>query len=118
MNEAGQSATGILIDHIIVNHPAFPTAKSKLKKRTIYEYLNESLQNLAKDRHLKSYHELTKDLHVWPDFHGNRSPLSDSNLKGMITGLSMENDEENLAILYLATVQALTVSRKLQDNTY
>lgn len=33
---------------------------------------------------LASYQYLTKNLHVWPDFHGNRSPLSDQNLKGMV----------------------------------
>lgn len=27
---------------------------------------------------------LTKDFHVWPDFHGNRSPFADSNIKGMV----------------------------------
>lgn len=27
---------------------------------------------------------LTKDLHVWPDFHGNRSPIADPNLRGMV----------------------------------
>lgn len=28
---------------------------------------------------------LTVDLHVWPDFHGNRSPLADPTLKGMVS---------------------------------
>lgn len=28
---------------------------------------------------------LTVDLHVWPDFHGNRSPLADVTLKGMVS---------------------------------
>lgn len=28
---------------------------------------------------------LTVDLHVWPDFHGNRSPLADLTLKGMVS---------------------------------
>lgn len=29
---------------------------------------------------------LTKDLHVWPDYRGNRSPLADPNCKGVIAG--------------------------------
>lgn len=60
---------------------------------------------------------LTKDFHVWPDFHGNRSPLADPTMKGMITGLTINSSEENLALLYLATLQGLSVStmhRKLE----
>lgn len=29
--------------------------------------------------------QLTSSLHVWPDFHGNRSPLADPTLKGMVS---------------------------------
>lgn len=60
----------------------------------------------------KSLHDvslLTKDFHVWPDFHGNRSPLADPTMKGMIVGLTINSSEENLALLYLATMQALAV---------
>lgn len=39
---------------------------------------------LARREGLASYQYLTKDIHVWPDFHGNRSPISDQNLKGMV----------------------------------
>lgn len=28
---------------------------------------------------------LGSSLHVWPDFHGNRSPLADPTLKGMVS---------------------------------
>lgn len=52
---------------------------------------------------------LTKDFHVWPDFHGNRSPLADPTMKGMIIGLTIDRSEENLALLYLGTLQALSV---------
>lgn len=53
---------------------------------------------------------LTKDVHVWPDFHGNRSPIADPAMRGMISGLSINRSEENLAVLYLAALQALSVS--------
>lgn len=64
---------------------------------------------MAKAQGLSDVGFLTKDLHVWPDFHGNRSPLADPNMRGMITGLSVNSSEENLALLYLATLQALSV---------
>ncbi|XP_012150271.2 FGGY carbohydrate kinase domain-containing protein isoform X1 [Megachile rotundata] len=113
LNEGGQSATGKLLDHIIDTHPATPgILKSLSGNKHIQQYLSELLQTMADQRNLKNVSYLTKDLHVWPDFHGNRSPLADPALKGMISGLSLSVDQENLALLYLATVQALTYGTK------
>lgn len=78
--------------------------------RHVFEYLNQQLAKMAKEQKLDSVHYLTRDLHVWPDLHGNRSPLADSTIKGMICGLTMSSTVENLAITYLAFVQALSVS--------
>ncbi|XP_066906394.1 FGGY carbohydrate kinase domain-containing protein-like [Halyomorpha halys] len=72
----------------------------------IVGYLNTLLKKIA-SRNGKPVDVLTKDIHVLPDFHGNRSPLADPTMKGMICGLSLSTDDEQLAILYLATVQAL-----------
>lgn len=69
---------------------------------------------LAKKNGLEYVDFLTRDLHVWPDFHGNRSPIADPLLKGTICGLTLQCDEENLALLYLATIQALGVSNSHQ----
>lgn len=66
---------------------------------------------------MSSVHQLTKDLHVWPDFHGNRSPLADPDLKGMVCGLTMTYSEENLALTYLAFVQAIAVDKTLFSDT-
>lgn len=77
--------------------------------RHIFEYLNNLLVDIAAKRGLPNKHHLTKNVHVWPDFHGNRSPLADSNIKGMICGGTMDTSEENLAITYLAFVQAIAV---------
>ncbi|XP_072378786.1 FGGY carbohydrate kinase domain-containing protein [Diabrotica undecimpunctata] len=108
LNEGGQSATGKLVDHIIDTHPATPEIKKKLGDMHIQKYLSNILKQLAKKDNLTSVAYLTKDLHVWPDFHGNRSPIADPTLKGMICGLTLTTDEENLALLYLATMQALS----------
>lgn len=80
--------------------------------RHVTEYLNTLVAKLAKDRDLPSVHHLTQDFHVWPDFHGNRSPIADPNIKGMISGLTMSPTEQNLAITYLAFVQAIAVSTR------
>jgi ribulose kinase len=51
--------------------------------------------------------ELTRELHVLPYFHGNRSPRADPNLRGMISGLKLTDSTDSLALLYLATIQAI-----------
>ncbi|KAI4462229.1 ribulokinase [Holotrichia oblita] len=112
LNEGGQSATGKLIDHIIETHPVTPEIKKKIGDKHIQAYLGELLEEMRKKQNLKSISLLTADLHIWPDFHGNRSPLADPSLRGMISGLSLSSDEENLALLYLGTLQALSYGTK------
>ncbi|XP_077005598.1 FGGY carbohydrate kinase domain-containing protein isoform X3 [Tamandua tetradactyla] len=82
LNEGGQSVTGKLIDHMVQGHAAFPELQAKATARcqNVYEYLNSHLDLIKK---AQSVGFLTVDLHVWPDFHGNRSPLADLTLKGM-----------------------------------
>lgn len=65
---------------------------------------------VAKGKDLEDISLLTRDFHMWPDYHGNRSPISDPKLTGMISGLNLSSDEENLCITYLATLQALAVN--------
>lgn len=75
LNEAGQSASGKLIDHIIHTHPAYNILKEKLsneKNKSIYEFLNDILLKLAQDQNLNSLSFLSKKIHIYPDFHGNR----------------------------------------------
>ncbi|KAM8954933.1 FGGY carbohydrate kinase domain-containing protein isoform 2-T3 [Lycaon pictus] len=82
LNEGGQSVTGKLIDHMVQGHAAFPELKAKAAARcqSVYAYLNSHLDLIKKAQPVGF---LTVDLHVWPDFHGNRSPLADLTLKGM-----------------------------------
>ncbi|XP_040161665.1 FGGY carbohydrate kinase domain-containing protein [Anopheles arabiensis] len=109
LNEAGQSATGVLIDYMLQTHPCYDQLLKEHggSNGKIYAFLNTFLDELAKKQGESSVHRLTIDLHVWPDFHGNRSPLADPNLKGMISGLTMTKDVQNLALIYLALMQAL-----------
>ncbi|KAL1140707.1 hypothetical protein AAG570_000637 [Ranatra chinensis] len=108
LNEAGQSATGKLVDHIIDSHPASVVIKKKLfgGDTHVTDYLNNLLDEISTSKGIP-FDQLTEDIHVWPDFHGNRSPIADPTLKGMICGLSLAVGEEHLALLYLATIQSL-----------
>lgn len=117
LNEGGQSATGFLLDYVIKTHPQYEEITRKLSGMNIHLYLQDVLERMTEERELEDACFLTKDLHVWPDFHGNRSPIADPSLKGMISGLDMNNDEESLAVLYLAFVQALGYgTRHIMDN--
>ena len=103
LNEGGQSATGALVDYIIQTHPA--RAEVEAVGGSIHAALNARLDALAAGRAVPA--SLTRELHVFPDFHGNRSPRADASLRGMISGLALSAGPDDLALLYLATIQAI-----------
>jgi FGGY-family pentulose kinase len=107
LNEGGQSATGSLIDHVVTTHAAYPAMleEARAAGQTIYQRLNGELERLAASVAFPA--ALTDGLHVMPDFHGNRSPRADASLRGMVSGLRLAAGPEDLALLYLATVQAV-----------
>jgi FGGY-family pentulose kinase len=107
LTEGGQSATGALIDMVVNNHEASPALHEAARKsgKSVYEILNERLDTLSARVSFPA--QLTKELHVYPDFHGNRSPRANPHLRGMISGLSLSTTLDDLAVLYLATVQAV-----------
>ena len=107
LNEGGQSATGALIDHTIDAHArgAELRAQAQAAGGTAYETLNARLDELAAQAEFPA--ELTRDVHVLPYHHGNRSPRADASLRGMIDGLTLSDSLDQLALLYLATVQGI-----------
>ncbi len=110
LTEGGQSATGSLIDHVIVRSRALRGAapgSARAAARRVYELLNERLDQLAAAAGAPFPAALTRDLHVLPYFHGNRSPRADPTLRGMVAGLKLSDSIDDLALLYLATVQAI-----------
>lgn len=107
LTEGGQSATGALVDHVIYSHDRSADVQRKAAEggRTVYEVLNAHLDRLAAGRAFPA--QLTRGLHVFPDFHGNRSPRADASLRGMISGLRLSDTIDDLALLYLAAIQAI-----------
>lgn len=100
LNEAGQSATGALLDHILRWHRAGgdPTAA-------------RHLQVVARIRELRELEgvSLGARLHVLPDFHGNRSPLANPEALGVLSGLSLDSDFDSLCRLYWRAAVAIAV---------
>jgi len=109
LTEGGQSATGALIDHVIYSHAAATelAAEARAKKKTIYELLNARLDQLARAEKLTHPAALTDDFHLQPDFHGNRSPRANPRLRGAMIGLTLSATADDLAVRYLAAIQAV-----------
>lgn len=107
LTEGGQSATGALVDHIIFGSNKAEELKSEAaaKGSTVYEILNQRLEKLGAGANFPAL--LTRDLHVLPYFHGNRSPRADPTLRGMISGLRLSDSLDDLALIYLATIQGI-----------
>ncbi len=112
LTEGGQSTTGALVDHVIFNHAAAPALNEEAEKagKTIYQLLNERLGAMAGSFEEIPY--LTKALHVLPYFHGNRSPRANPHLTGMFSGLKLSATADDLALQYLATVQAIALGTR------
>jgi ribulose kinase len=47
-----------------------------------------------------------------PYFHGNRSPRANPNLTGILTGLKLSRTPEDMALHYLATIQAIALGAR------
>ena len=105
-NEAGQSASGVLLDHLLRSHPHYAEILHVAQARgvSVYEAIEGQLSLLAGDRYIGL---LTKRVHIQPDFHGNRSPLADPERLGAISGLNLASGMDEIALLYLATLQSL-----------
>ncbi|MBF0860125.1 FGGY-family carbohydrate kinase [Gluconobacter sp. LMG 31484] len=111
LNEAGQSATGALIDFIISSHSFGATVRQDAEKTgiSVYALLNARIEAMERGTLPGT---ITAGLHVLPDFHGNRSPHADPDLTGMISGLTLSDTLDDLARLYLATLQGLAYGTK------
>lgn len=103
--EGGQSTAGQLVEHLITESSQYAVLLEEAEKQncSIYHLLNERVLALEKDNPY-----LTRDYHILGYFLGNRSPLADPTLKGVIAGLSLHDDNPDaLAIRYLAGLQAV-----------
>nr|KAJ3421747.1 hypothetical protein HK105_002424 [Polyrhizophydium stewartii] len=97
--EGGQSAAGIAIQHMISSHPRF----AELGENA-HDKLLAHIEQAAQDAALAHPAMLTTDLHVLPDLNGNRSPLADPHMRGMVCGLALDDSVRSLACIYLATL--------------
>jgi D-ribulokinase len=117
--EGGQSAFGLAIDHLMRMHPAF--ADYSRRAGDGFETMEREI--VARAGSLSKAVELARDLHVLPDFLGNRSPFADPSARGAIVGLDLGDDENSLRALYVAGLCGLAqgllqIIRSLEAGSY
>ncbi|KAJ7725096.1 FGGY family of carbohydrate kinase [Mycena metata] len=114
MNEGGQSSTGQLIDFILTNHPAYPLLQEQAKAegKSIFVVLQDILDKLRDEENAASFTELLKDVHMYPDFHGNRSPIADPRMRGSLVGLTLDATLPDLARKYYLTLESIALQTR------
>jgi D-ribulokinase len=102
LNEGGQSAAGAAIDHLVRMHPAGAEASAAAAAagQGLLEWLEARILSAAGGASEAA--RLARDVHVLPDFLGNRSPHADPDARAVIAGLSLDADVESLERLYVA----------------
>ena len=119
MAEGGQSATGSLLHHIITTHGAYKLAEDEAAKQGygIFEFLNRRLESIRAATNAPSIAYLIRHTFLYPDYHGNRSPLADPDMRGVIVGLGMDSDIDALATHYYAALEAIGMqTRHIVDS--
>ena len=104
--EGGQSAFGAAIDHLVRLHPAFAALEAQAGEGALGALEREVV---ARAGGLSEAATLARDLHVSPDFLGNRSPFADPRMRGAIVGLDLREDRESLGELYVAGLVGLAI---------
>ena len=102
LNEGGQTAAGAGIDHLVRSHPAHDEAAASAKAAGIG--LLEFLERRAVERFntVGKAAVLARDIHVLPEFLGNRSPHADPKARAIIAGLDLDGDLANLERVFVA----------------
>ncbi|GAA5912161.1 hypothetical protein JCM8208_000920 [Rhodotorula glutinis] len=119
MNEGGQSSTGQLLDFMVDTHPAAGKLKQMAAERGTNHFalLTELLEQMVVDKKAPFMSYLTRDMHVYPDLHGNRSPLADVDMRGMLIGMQLDKTVGDLALRYYATGEAIALqTRQIIDE--
>lgn len=114
MNEGGQSSTGQLIDFILKTHVAYPELEkvASERKTNIFTILGELLEKAKFEEGVETVNQINKNMHFYPDLHGNRSPLADSRMRGMITGLGLDGTLGDLARKFQLTLEAIALQTR------
>nr|WP_272213484.1 FGGY family pentulose kinase [Marinicella sp. W31]MDC2879441.1 FGGY family pentulose kinase [Marinicella sp. W31] len=99
--EAGQSATGGLLNHLLEIHAEGGPAT---------EFRHEQVIARIQEMIAEAGPGLADGLDILPDFHGSRSPFADPTMTGMIAGLTLDKSFDGLCHLYWRACIAIVLS--------
>lgn len=99
VQEGGQSASGALLDHVCRTWGAAEPGAA------LHERLCRRIDELRR----ADGWDLAADLHVLPDFAGNRSPFAEPSARGVVSGLALDPSFDGLARLYWRTAVGIAV---------
>ncbi|MBR1249920.1 hypothetical protein JQ609_23695 [Bradyrhizobium sp. AUGA SZCCT0169] len=102
LNEGGQSAAGAAIDQLVKSHPAHgeAIAAAHTAGMEIPEFLERRV--VARVANLGEAAMLARDIHVLPEFLGNRSPFADPYSRAVVAGMDLDADIGSMERLFVA----------------
>ncbi|MEO6839796.1 MAG: FGGY-family carbohydrate kinase [Bradyrhizobium sp.] len=102
LNEGGQSAAGAAIDHLIRSHPAYNEvmAAAHAAGLEILEFLERRI--ISRSANPGEAARFARDVHVLPEFLGNRSPFADPHSRAIVAGLDLDADIGSMERLFVA----------------
>jgi D-ribulokinase len=102
LNEGGQSAAGAAIDHLVRSHPAYDEAVAAAHAAgvEVLEFLERRIvSRVAGPGEAALY---ARDIHVLPEFLGNRSPFADPDARAVVSGMDLDVDIGSMERLFVA----------------
>ena len=102
LNEGGQSAAGAAIDHLVKSHTAYgeAVAVAHAAGMEIPEFLEQRI--VSRTASLGEAAMLARDIHVLPEFLGNRSPFADPYSRAVVAGMDLDVDIGSMERLFVA----------------
>ena len=102
LNEGGQSAAGAAIDHLIRSHPAYSEAVSAAHAGglEVLEFLERRIVSRSQTPWEAAL--LAREIHVLPEFLGNRSPFADPDSRAIVAGMDLDVDIGSMERLFVA----------------
>lgn len=102
LNEGGQSAAGAAIDHLVRSHPAYDetVAAAHAAGVEVLEFLERRIT--SRSASLGEAALLARDIHVLPEFLGNRSPFADPDARAVVAGMDLDIDISSMERLFVA----------------
>jgi D-ribulokinase len=100
--EGGQSAAGAAIDHLVRAHAAYAEAAREAAAAgcTVLEHLEQKVA--TESASVSEAALVARNVHVLPEFLGNRSPYADPEARAVVAGLDLDDDMASLVRLFVA----------------